>query len=387
MLNSPIPRPFSLKPPNFWKSQLRTHKMASRSSTPCWEAQTLSINVPSQAEEWKSFYTRALDLLEALNTDPYVEDQGKNGWRQIKMMFEGEDHQALQTLIDNQTILCDTQQTPALALRAIQSVIKEDIHFWHHWDQLLLSHFCQLPEEGIHALSNRINTLVRKGKLPSEEVKEIIKLMVLQHAIKYHEAKDWIHLQDQTTLTYQSLLAHCKQLEARCEQFQQAQAQGRAHLLTITAASSSLSSLHANTQSTTTHQPCSRCSYSHPCNTCPAFNCECYNCHTTWHFAALCRRHHNNRHPADTPNKRRESRSKPCRSGSHRHSRRSLGRGRQSCRSNSKNRRNISSNHSPSQDHTMRRSPRCGRCSPTPYRHQLSHLISSDTSQTKEGQL
>ena len=50
------------------------------------------------------------------------------------MMFEGEDHQALQTLIDNQTISPDVQQTPALALKAIQLVIKEDIHFWDHHD-------------------------------------------------------------------------------------------------------------------------------------------------------------------------------------------------------------------------------------------------------------
>ena len=84
------------------------------------------------------------------------------------------------------------------------------------------------------------------------------------NAIKYLEVRDWICLQDQTTLTYQSLLAYCKQLEARCEQFQQARAQGRAHLTTITATSSTHSSLHANTQSPTTCQPCSRCSYSQP---------------------------------------------------------------------------------------------------------------------------
>ena len=74
-------------------------------------------------------------------------------------MFGGDDHQALQTLIDNQTILPDAQQTPALALKAIQSVIKEDVHFWHYCDQLL-SDLCQLPDEGIHSLSNRIDALI-----------------------------------------------------------------------------------------------------------------------------------------------------------------------------------------------------------------------------------
>ena len=116
--------------------------------------------------------------------------------------------------------------------------------------------------------------------------------MALQHAVKHNKARDCIHLQDQSILTYQSLLAYCKQLEARCEHFQQAQAQGRAHLTSITATSASHSSLHANTQSTTTCQTCPRCVYSHPCMSCPAFGHECYNCHGTGHFTALCRRPH-----------------------------------------------------------------------------------------------
>ena len=50
-----------------------------------------------------------------------------------------------------------------------------------------------------------------------------MKLMLLQHAVKYHEAHDWICFQDQDTLTVQSLLNNCTQLEGRCEQFKQAQ--------------------------------------------------------------------------------------------------------------------------------------------------------------------
>ena len=78
--------------------------MASRSSAPSWEAPKFSFNAPNQADAWKSFYTWALDFLEALDIDPDVEDQGKKDWRQIKMMFEDEDCIALQTLIYNQTI-------------------------------------------------------------------------------------------------------------------------------------------------------------------------------------------------------------------------------------------------------------------------------------------
>ena len=108
-------------------------------------------------------------------------------------MFKDEDCLALQTLTDNQTISPDAQQTPSLALKAIQSVIKEDVHFWHHRDELLTD-LQQLPDKGIHALSTCIITLMGKCKFPLQEVKELMKLMVLQHAVKYHEAHDWISL-------------------------------------------------------------------------------------------------------------------------------------------------------------------------------------------------
>ena len=99
--------------------------MASRSNTPHWEAPMFSFNAPNQTEEWKSFYTRVLDFLEALDIGPDVEDQDQNGWHQIKMMFKGEDCQALQTLIENKTISPDAQWTPTLVLKAIQSVTKK----------------------------------------------------------------------------------------------------------------------------------------------------------------------------------------------------------------------------------------------------------------------
>ena len=38
-----------------------------------------SFNSPNKVDTWKSFYTRALDFLEAVDIDPDVEDQGKGG--------------------------------------------------------------------------------------------------------------------------------------------------------------------------------------------------------------------------------------------------------------------------------------------------------------------
>ena len=215
------------------------------------------------------------------------------------MMFEEEDYQVLQTLIDNNTVTPEVQQTPAQALKATQSIIKEDVHFWHHCNQLF-SDLCQLPEEGVHALSYRICVTITKCQFSSQEVKEIMKIMGLQHAVKYHKARDWIHLQDQSTLMYQSLLAHCRQLEARCEQFQQALAQGRAHLTSLISASASKSSIHTNLQSNT-NQPCNRCGYNHSHGHCPAFNRKCFNCNNTSHFTGLCKKPHSTRDPVTTP--------------------------------------------------------------------------------------
>ena len=180
---------------------------------------------------WKLFYTRALDFLKALNINSDEEEQGKRGWCQTKMMFEGDDHQGLQTLIDNNTISPEVQCMPSLTLNAIQSVIK-DVHFWHYYDKIL-SDLYQLPEEGTHLLNTHITTLVNKCRFSNEETKETIKVMLLQHALKYHEETDWICIQNHNTLSYQSLLVHCKQLEQHCEQLQQAKAQGKAQLTSL----------------------------------------------------------------------------------------------------------------------------------------------------------
>ena len=80
--------------------------------------------------------------------------------------------------------------------------------------------------------------------------------MLLQHAIKYHEACDWIRLQDPTTLTYKTLFQHCKQLEQCCEQYKKTQQKGRAELTTLANASVTHTLIHQDAISThtaTTH--------------------------------------------------------------------------------------------------------------------------------------
>ena len=99
---------------------------------------------PQQTQEWKNFYTRVLDYLETLDIDPEAQDDARHGWKQIKMMFQGEDRQALQSLIDNNTITPEDQKTPKHALKAIQSCIKEEEHFWHFRDEVM-SDFRQQP--------------------------------------------------------------------------------------------------------------------------------------------------------------------------------------------------------------------------------------------------
>ena len=332
---------------------------------PHWEAPKFSFTTEDQVAEWKKFYVCALDFLESLDIDPEKKDENKKGWRQIKMMFQDDDRQTLQDLIDNNTITAEDQLTPASALQAIQRTLKEDEHFWHFRDELL-SDFRQEPNEGIHSLSNRITNLINNCKFTDSNTKETLKLMLLAHAIKYHEARDWIRLQNQNTLTYQTLLAHCKVLEQRCEQFQKAQLKGRAELTTITVAASVTSSVHQDTVTTHKKPNCTRCGYNHPKGSCPASGQQCYNCSRFGHYTALCKK-------PRTPKQYNRPNRPTSRRPSHRYSSRPATRG--NSRSPSRGRSHRSPSRSP--HHKQYRSPqhnRRKRRSPTPHIHQVSHI-------------
>ena len=99
--------------------------MAQINSNAIWTAPTFSFDATDLPTTWRDFYLRALDYLEMLKIKPEEEDQEMRGWSLIKLMFTGEDRQALQTLIDNNTITAADQHTPALALKAIQTALKD----------------------------------------------------------------------------------------------------------------------------------------------------------------------------------------------------------------------------------------------------------------------
>ena len=128
------------------------------------------------------------------------------------------------------------------------------------------------PMNKLHTLNTRITTLVNNCRFQDHQTTETIKIMLLQHTVKFHKARDRIRLQDPATLTYQSLLNHCKLLEQQCKQFQKAQQKGRADLTSIVAASVTNSSIHQQ-DSISTHPnqiSCYQCGYSHLRNNCPA---------------------------------------------------------------------------------------------------------------------
>ena len=187
--------------------------------------------------------------METLDIDPDREDETKQGGYQIKITLQGKDRLILHTLLDNNTITPKDQCIPSHALDATQTYIKEDEHFWHFSDELL-SNFRQEPSEGIHTLNTRITTLtlINNCKFTHTPTNETLKIMLLAHAVEYHEARDLIRLQDQSTLTYESLLNHFKSLEQCCELFQKVQIKGRAESITLTATSyiTSVISRHSN---------------------------------------------------------------------------------------------------------------------------------------------
>ena len=47
-----------------------------------------------------------------MDIDTGSEDNTKMGWKQLCIMFEGEDHQVLQTIMNNGTIIPGDQKAP-----------------------------------------------------------------------------------------------------------------------------------------------------------------------------------------------------------------------------------------------------------------------------------
>ena len=202
------------------------------------------------------------------------------------MMLKGEDGYILQTLLNTNTITDEDQLIPACALQAIQTTIKEDEHHWHYRDEIF-SDIRQQPDQGIHTLHTKITNLVNNCKFTDAATKETIKIILLIHSVTFHEARDWIRLQDQSALTYQSLLQHCKLLELQCGQYRKTQLKGKAQVTTPSTATATHSSIHQD--AITVNSTCHRCRYSHLRGNCPTIGQRCHNCNRIGHFSALCR--------------------------------------------------------------------------------------------------
>ena len=88
--------------------------MIGTNNTSWWEAHKLSFSTVNQTEEWKT-----------LDIDVDAPNQTMKGQKQMKMLFTGGDRQALQTLVDNGTIIPQIQETPKLILNTIQRTIRQ----------------------------------------------------------------------------------------------------------------------------------------------------------------------------------------------------------------------------------------------------------------------
>ena len=114
---------------------------------------------------WTGEPSRTLDYLDALDIETEQADDHCKGWKQLKLMFEGKDRKAVQTIIDNGTITEENMKTFHATLDAISMTIKSKEHFWAHRVELL-SDVRQQPNEGIHLLPQCICNLITICRFP-----------------------------------------------------------------------------------------------------------------------------------------------------------------------------------------------------------------------------
>ena len=145
-------------------------------NSPHWQAPKFSFNTEDQAAEWKQFYICTLDYLETLDIDPDKQDENKRGWHQIKMMFQGDDGQALQNFIDNNIIAPEDQLTSTSALKAIQSTLKEMNISGTSGMEIVLRNFRQEPNKGTHSLAIESSTSSITVSSPIHILKKLSKL-------------------------------------------------------------------------------------------------------------------------------------------------------------------------------------------------------------------
>ena len=155
----------------------------------------------------------------------------------------------------------ESQRTPWQALDYIRTTVKVKDHYWHFQDKLL-SAICQLPKDGIHALNTCITTLISQCKFPHPETQEMLKVMVLQHAVPYHKERDWITGYASKT----SPSSPTRLFSPTVSSFQKVKEKDQADLTSLTAATTAASSIHTNALST--FPRCNKCGYSYPPNKC-----------------------------------------------------------------------------------------------------------------------
>ena len=102
--------------------------------------------------------------------------------------METDQNDVYRWLNDNSIITPQIPETPKLILNATQTTMKADEHFWHYCNELV-SDLWQKPDEPIHSLNTSIIPLINNCQFSNRDTKETLQIIILQHAVKYHEAR------------------------------------------------------------------------------------------------------------------------------------------------------------------------------------------------------
>ena len=259
--------------------------MASDSSTPCWDDPKFSLSTAQQSEEWKVFYTKAIDFLEALNIDTEEEDSTKKAgsrWKCCLRVKTGKHSR------------CWLIMGPS-SLRSRRTTGRYLMLLPPHSSLGSISGTFEMSSSQMCASSQmKASTPSTPGCAHSSTAVGLSTMRWRKHWRSWYSSIWWGTMRPGTGSSYKtspswparpfSTTASCLSPGVSSTR----RPRRRARPTSLPFWWPHLQCLLFTQDALTILPKCSKCSYSHPHNKCLAYGEKCFNCAGLNHYTALC---------------------------------------------------------------------------------------------------